>query len=365
MRIVVALALLLVATLAPAATAQEKGAPDAWVTLGPGTLVENDPRDVMTLNASSDAQARWMWDLNLTAPFTVIEFQGEDLGLARTRQLVPSLVVPEDRYPLFHQYPNERVWEADAPSQVFHVAGTPDDLVLRVGVPGPGRLQLVLEIDTIAPSFEVGAPRDVSTIGFYLETQTTELALADLQVREVGATEWIRNPTPEYHVLQRFPVQGLDADKDHEAQVVFEDWAGNTATSPVFHVRTLPAPVAEPIIIRPLEPAPNSTVPGDNVTIRAAVDASQPLRREDVRVFFDLKEVTEFEVHGADVTYRPGPLAADTHRVGIEVATADGASGRVTWFFTVGGKDAPIPSAAWIILGLLAAAGTMRASRRA
>lgn len=363
MRPALLLALVLVLA-APLASAQvPPTAADAWVTLTPGEAIENDPSGVLALNASEGE--RWIWDLNLSRSFTVIEFQGRGFGLERARQLVPILVVPEDRYPLFHLYPNDRVWEADAPSQVFHVTGDGDDLVLRVGIPGPQKVQLILEIDRIAPSYDVGAPQSITPIGFYLETQTTEMALGDLQVREAGAAEWIRNPTPEYHVLQKFPVQGLDANKDHEAQVVFEDWAGNKVTSPVFVVRTAAAPMVEPIVIRAREPAPNTTVSGEDVTVRATIESGVPLARGDVRLFFDLKEVTDFEVHGADVTYKPGPLAAEMHRVGIEAMNAEGGSGRVTWSFTVEGKDTPAPGAAWIILALLAAVGTMRASRRA
>lgn len=333
-------------------------APDAWVTLGPEEAVENDPDGILSLNRSETG--RWIWDLDLDDAFTVIEFQGKGLALERPRQLVPILVVPEDRFPLFRLYPNERVWEADAPSQVFHVTGTGDDLVLRVGIPGPGQKQLIVEVDTIAPSYDIGAPTNVTPIGFFVETQTTELALGDLQVRKVGASDWIRNPTPEYHVLQRFPIQGLTADSDHEAQVIFEDWAGNTVSSPVFTVRTAPAPSVEPIVIRALSPTPNSTVEGDNVTVRASLQSAVPLAREDVRLFFDLREVSDFEVHGADVTYRPGALNATTHVVSIEATNAEGGRGLLRWTFEVAGRDAPMPHLAWMALALLATAALAR-----
>lgn len=365
MRSVLVLALLLLLILPPAgAQSPPAAAPDAWVTLEEDAVLENDPREVLALNESSDA--RWTWNLTLDKPFTVIEFQARGLGLERIRQLVPHLLVAEDEYPLFYLYPNERVWEADSPSQLFFVTGSGDDLVLRVGVPGPGNRTLVLEIDTIPPDYDVGPAQDVTQIGFYLETQTTELALGDLQVREAGATEWIQNPTPEYHYLQRFPVQGLDADKDHEVQVVFEDWAGNTATSPIFIVRTPPAPFADPVVVRPVEPVPNATVAPSNVTVRATLESSSPVAREGVRLFFDLQEVTEFEVQGTDVRYtHPAVLEPGRHVVSIEATDASGGKGGARWTFEVEGKRAPLPSAAWLVLGLLALAQLLRASRRA
>ena len=365
MRSVLVLCLALASvTFLQGAGAQGATMPDAWVTLGPDTLLENDPAGILELLDSSDA--RWTWNLTLTKPFTVIEFQGRDLGLDRPRQLVPILDVPEDRYPLFHLYPNERVWEADAPAQVFHVTGDGDAPTLRIGVPGPANHTLVLEVDAVAPAFDLGEPQNVTHIGFYMETQTAELALADLQVRETGATEWVQNPTTEYHVLQRFPVQGLDADKEHEAQVVFEDWAGNVATSPTFRVRTLPAPAAALVVVRPVSPAPNSTLEsGESVVVRATMESAAEIPREGVRLFFDLKEITDFEAHGADLLYTPPSLASGLHRVNLEVTDAEGGFGRAAWSFTVGGSDTPFPAIAWIIGALLAVAGTRRASRRA
>lgn len=350
----VLLALLFLLAAAPEASAQQGGATDARIELAAGRdPTYSGPEGIVTfLNATPGE--RYAWHLNLTKNYTTLEIRSrEAFDLERPRQAIPHLHLdgrealcqdPKKRgacdYTLFEQFPNERIWDVDGPARVFHVNGTPRDFVLRLGVPGPVNATLVLERDVTPPGYTLGNVTAVTDISFYQETRTDELALADLQVREAGASEWVRNPTTVYHVLQRFPIQGLDADTDHEARVVFTDWAGNVATSPAYTVRTLPRVEGAKPVVTPLSPAPNSSIEAGPVTIRASVDTGGVgLAEGGLRLFFDLREVREnLSYEDGVLSYTPpATLAPGRHSVNVEATSAEGGTGTARWTFEVAG----------------------------
>lgn len=341
-------ALLALLFLAPLSFAQSTpDGIDATLTLAPGAA-PTIQAPAGLVRANETAEARWTFDLSLAREYTTFEVRAAGFGLDRARQLVPTLALPETDLPLFEEFPNERIWEVDAPARVFRTLGSGDDVILRLGIPGPTNVTLVLALDRIAPKGTIDDPTEISPIGWYQETHTDELALANLQVRAVGATEWIDNPTPVFHFRQRFPVQGLQADREHEARIIFTDWAQNNVTSPIYIVRTAAMPVAPQPIVRALSPAPNSTVlDGANVVIRASVRSNESnVTAEGVRVFFDLKEVTpEVAFDGLEVRYTPpAKLEPGLHRVAVEVRNLAGGEAQARWSFEVEApRKEPLP----------------------
>lgn len=342
--------LLLVALLlAPSALAETTQGVDATILLSPDAEpVVEGPAGLVRVSETTPGE-RYTFDLALVDNSTTFEVRMRGFDVERPRQMVPSLLVPEDVYPLFYPYPNERVWEAEGAARVFHVEGGPDDFVLRLGVEGPANRTLVLERDVTPPDFTLGEVRNVTHIGFYQETRTSELALANLHVRKPGAAEPVENPTPEYHVLQRFPIQGLDPETDYDVVVLFEDWAGNVATSETYRVRTIAAPVVPAPTIEVLEPLPNATIPPGTVAVRARiVPADAPVVQDGIRVFFDVREVTPLIVYdGTVVTYAPlGTLGEGSHRVAVEVTDTAGGHAVERWSFQVENparSEAPLP----------------------
>lgn len=361
MRRVLLLAALL---LAPTALAETMQGVDATITLAPDAepVVEGPP-GLVRVNETTPGE-RYTFDLALAENYTTFEIRMRGFDVERPRQMVPSLIVPDDVYPLFYEYPNERVWEADGPARVFHVSGDASDIVLRLGVEGPAPRTLVLERDVRPPSFTIGEVTNVTHIGFYQETRTDELALANLKIGKAGSEEKVENPTPAYHVRQRFPIQGLDPETDYDALVVFEDWAGNAATSETYRVRTAPAPVLPSPTIEVLEPLPNATIPPGALTVRARiVPADAPVVQDGIRVFFDVREVTPLIVYnGTVVTYSVlGTLGTGSHRVAVEVTDTAGGHAVERWSFHVGDpgrSEAPLP------LAVALAALTLAAMRR-
>lgn len=315
---------------------------------------------------------RYAFTLNLTANYTTFEVTaGPGLDLERPRQLVPALVIAADEawckpakgvcdYTLFEAFPNERIWDVDGPARVFFVDGTASSLRLRLGVPGPVNATLHLQRDVTPPTFTLRPFANVTPIGFYQETVTNELALADLQVRAEGETEWIPNPTTVYHFLQRFPVQGLDADTTHEYRILFWDWAGNEASTPTLTMRTAPEPIRPIPIVTPDAPSPNATVPAEGVLVRATFTSpDSPVAPEGIRLFFDLEEVSaRVGVGDGAVAYTPGPLEPGLHTVSVEITNEAGGKGTTRWTFEVKGARTPgLPVWAILAVGLLLAAG--------
>lgn len=358
--------LVLLASIAPLAAAQASGGIDATVRLDPRSEPTIDaPPGLVRLNDSTPG-ARYRFDLALTEDHTTLEVRANGLGLRSARQLFPSLEVNETTYPLFVDFPHERIWEVDGPANVAHVGGSGDAIVLRLGVAGPRNVTLRLEVDERAPGYTLGERQNMTHIGFYQETRTDEFALADLQVRRVGATDWIQNPTPEYHVYQRFPVQGLDASTEYETRFVFTDWAGNENVTPIVRFTTPAAPVGPVPVVTIVSPAPNASLPAGVVTIRATVESpASPVEREGIRFFFDLRETTEgVAFDGREVVFTPSALQPGLHRVSIEATNEAGGRGEARWSFTVvgpDGNDTPLPAA----LALLALVAAVTIRRRA
>ena len=369
-------ALLLLALLTmPLAAAQGEERIDVRVVIaGEGTPAVGG-EGARLLNATPGQSARLA--LNLTKNYTTFEVRVSGWDVQRARQVVPLLFLDPHEptcvakpgscdYTLFEQFPNERIWDVDGPARVFFTNGTAGEVVLRLGIPGPVNATLVVERDVTPPTFVVRPPQNLTHIGFYQETTTNELALADLQVRPAsGGGEWVRNPTPVYHFLQRFPVQGLHADSEYEARVVFTDWAENEATSAPYRVRTLPEPVRPIPVVTPLSPEPNATVARDGVVVRASYQSPEsPVLREGVRLFFDKQEVSEKAGHTeGEVAYTvPTPLAPGLHSVSVEVTNEAGGRGVARWTFQVEGREAG--AAPWAALAGLAIAAIVATRRR-
>lgn len=338
-RTLLAITILLAAL--PGAVAQQGGT-DMTIALAPGEAPRIEGIDAIVRVSNATPGERYELDLVLTKEYTTFEVRAHGFEIERPAQLVPSLVLPESEYPLFHQYVNERIWEAEAPTQLFWVGGTASDVVLRLGITGPRNVTLVLERDVTPPTFQLGNVTNVTHIGFYQETTTGELAYGDLQIRTVGASEWVVNPTPELHVRQRFPVQGLQPSTEHEARVVFTDWAGNNVTSDTFRVTTSAAPVLPTPLLTPVSPAPNALLNVSVVTIRARIESpDSPLVASTLTFFFDKRTVSSgVEYRDGEIVYTPAPLAPGKHSVGIEVLNEAGAKGETHWSFTVQDEQA-------------------------
>lgn len=228
---------------------------------------------------------------------------------------------------------------------------------------------LRLQRDVTPPAIAPGPVTDRTTISFLQEVRTDELSLVDLQRREVGTEGWVQNPTQVFHTLHRFPVQGLDADTEYEARLVARDWSGNEATSATYKVRTLPPPVVPIPDVVPISPLPNSTVGRAGIVVRASVDSpGSPVTLGDVRVFFDLQEVTpEARIEDGVLTYYAPAVAPGTYRVRVEATNALGGTGVEEWRFTVEGapkaSPTPAPGAAWAALAVVAGALVARRAR--
>lgn len=326
------------------------------------------------LDHSPGEEARFT--LNLTEEYTTFEARVEGWDVERARQVLPLLHLDRNEsacagrsgacdYTLFETFPHERIWDVDGPARVFFTTGTPDEVVLRLGVPGPVNATLVLRRDVTPPTFTLRPPQNVTHIGFYQETTTGELALADLQVRRVGADDWVQNPTPAYHYLQKFPVQGLRADAEHEARVVFTDWSGNNVTSQTYRVRTLPEPERPIPVVTPLDPPPNATVGREGVVVRARFASNEsPVPEGGVRLFFDKQEVTPaVGLSGDEVAYAvPEALDRGLHSVSVEVTNEAGGRGVARWTFEVGGRR--VDAAPWAALAALAATALLASRQR-
>lgn len=369
---------LLAVLVAPSALAQAQERIDVRIDVTRGAAtVTGEGAARLNLTPGED----YRFTLNLTKDYTTFEVRASGLDLERASQLVPHLYIAMgeaecDRvkgtcdFSLFEQFPNDDVWDVDAPARVYSVNGTPDAVVLRLGVPGPVNATLLLARDVAPPNWTLRPMQDLTTIGFYQESVTDELSRADLQVRARGATEWIQNPTPTFHYLQRFPVQGLTANRTFEWRVLFEDWAGNEAATPTFLVTTPPEPVRPIPLVTIVSPLANATVPAEGVIVKVAWDSPESsVPTDGVRLFFDKKEITEGIGRGEDEAayVPPTALAPGLHSVSVEVRNDAGGVGVAKWTFTVERAESPLPGLAASLLIAGAAAfvlNTRRARKR-
>lgn len=363
--------LLLMLSLVATPLAAAANGPDFVVELRPGQAPSyQGPQGLARLAESQEGQ-RYAWNLTLTQDYTVGEFRvrGGLFDVDRVQQVVPTLEdVPDNHYPLFERFPDDELWTAEGPAQVYRYNGTPQDFVLRLGFVGPGNQTLVLRRDVAPPTFTLGPVTNVTHLSFFQETRTDEMAIANLRIRPQGGGEadWVENPTPSYHVLQRFPIQGLDPESDYEARVVFTDWAGNRVESEPYRVRTAPKPVVPIPTVTPLEPAPNATLPNGTVVIRASVASEVSLQGGDIRFFLDKREVRDgLRFDGQVFTYQPpAPLEPGLHSAAVEVTNAAGGRGVARWTFEVAGAEREAPGPGLPLLAVALALG-LAAARRA
>lgn len=353
-------ALILVAILIafPPAFAQSTEHVDATITIAPGAdPVIEGPAGLVTFENATLGES-YRFNLTLPNEYTSFEFRVSGLDIERVKQLVPMLVVSEEEFPLFEPFPNKEIWDVDGTGNVFYAMGTPEDVVLRLGVAGPRNVTLALTRDVTPPTFEIGEVSNITHFSWYQETRTNELVLGDLQVRKVGADEWVVNPTPVFHFRQRFPIQGLVPDTEYEAHIIFTDWAGNIAESAIYHVTSAPAPRLPLPVVTPVLPVPNSTIETQFVTFRARVESPEsPLDASALSVFVDKRAITtDIRYENGELYYSPPePLSPGKHSFAVEVYNAAGGKGEAHWTFTVAGsQDTPFTLAP--LLAVLAAA---------
>lgn len=374
------LALLLVPALSLAQAPPSRKI-DLVVTLRPGEdPVTEGPSGILAYE-NATAGERVQWRLASPSEQVSIEIRIEGgFEIERAQQVVPLLLLDKGERtcrdaiqkggcddPLFVAFPHERIWEYDHPARIYHVNGTPERAILRLGINGPANGTLVLQRDVTPPVLTQGALGNVTHFSFYTETRTDEFAIVDLQVRKLGAQTWVENPTPSIHVWQKFPIQGLTPDTEYEYRFVATDWAGNDATSEIQRIRSAPAPVLPVPRLVAISPAPNSTIqPGAHVVLQASVESPEsPIDPTSLRVYFDKTSFAEgIGFDGANITYAPqNALSAGTYSVAIEASNLAGGKAVARWRFEVGGgtQATPGPAAPLVLLGL---AGVSLLARR-
>lgn len=363
--IVIATALAALATLATVAgPVHAQDDIDATITLrsdAPPTC--ECPLGAFT-NTEWDPDGRATWRIDLSRAYTVVdvEMPAGFFDTERAEQVVPLLYEPGRDYPLFGYFPRADIWNTQSHVRLFHYIETDDHVTLRLGIPGPTTANLSIERDVTPPTFTLGKTYGVTHFGFHQNTTTDEPAIGNLEWRRSGSNdEWVQNPTPEYHVKQKFPIQGMDPDTTYEVRATFTDWAGNSITSDPYQVRTKPAATGADVIVTPLSPTKGATVNATDVTIRAHLVAPDArIAEDDVRLFFDLEEIPfGFTFDGANLTYDvPWQLEPGTHVVGVEAISLAHGTGHARWTFQVAGatdetETAPAP-AALALLALVA-----------
>lgn len=362
MRVLV-LALLL---LVPTALALPSGM-DAHIGLSNDPVpTVADPLGFLTFVSAAPGES-YVFTVNSTLDYYTIEVGVTGaLNITHPKQLVPRLALdpnekgciakPDDcLYDIFEPFATERIWEVDSPARVYHVTGTNTDFVLRIGIIGPVNATLTLTRDVTPPEVTLKPIELLTYQSFFATTNTNELSIVDMQVRKQGATEWIQSPTPQFHVLQKFPIQGLAANSTYDVRILATDWADNVAQVPIFQIHTLPEPVRPKPTITILTPAPNSTVNATGVALLASVSSPEsPVPAYGVRVFFDKKEVSQAAAYLAgQVSYTPGTLAPGHHSASIEITNEAGGKAVQAWSFEVEGAPKGVPG--WGLLGVVAA----------
>lgn len=337
---------LLVVLLAPLASASS----DVVVTITEDAPPDAEGEPWLVLE---DARVgdRYEWRLETDAEQALLELRVASgvFDVERLRQVVPHLHLDPTEpacgrapgacdYTLFEPVSGTDLRELTGGARVANHSVENGTMVIRLSLPGPANGTLVLERDVTPPSLEVKDRENLTHGRFYQETRTTELAIVDLQVRERNATEWIQSPTPVYHFLQKFSIQGLDGDTAYEQRFVVTDWAGNSFASNPVGFRTPAAPVGPPVVVVPLSPEPNATLPaGGEILVSARIESNASAVVQDgVRVYFDLSELTEGWTYDAGVvTVRRTDVEPGLHVVRVEARNADGGSGSARWTFTV------------------------------
>lgn len=297
------------------------------------------PAGWFVLDAHTEGE-HYAWDMDLIERFVVgdIRFPDGLFDVDRDHQVVPSVDVAVDHYPLFHKFPRDDVWNANAPAQVYRFIEDGDDTILRLGFKGPVQGTFELTRDVTPPTYSLGPVERLAHNGYYQETTTGELTRADLRIRPAEGGRELENPTPVFAYLQKFPVKGLDPETEYEAWVVFEDWAGNNVTSETYTVTTPPRPRAPVPTITPLAPLPDATGVDPTVTIEVAIEAPSAGSVDDLRLFLDLRPIESgWTFTNGVLRYTPpAPLEEGPHRVSVEVDDVHGNRYHEQWSFRVG-----------------------------
>lgn len=333
-----------------------------------GSLIVDDPATILEL-VNATPRENYAWNLTTTKVYTVIEIQSHGgFDIQSARQLVPQLFVAGTQYPLFEPVYRTEVWDVDSPARISNSTGQDGEFTLRLGIPGPVNATLLLERDITPPGATLGPIQNLTFIGFYAEATVNELAVADLQIREAGKTEWVNNPTTVYHFLHYFPVQGLDAERTYEYRLIVNDWAGNTRTLDTQTLQTPVPPVLDKPRINALSPEPNSTIDGNVANVSARIEPTNgSLQRGGLRVFLDKRNVQDgWTLEGDQFNFTTPPLEAGLHTIAITARQEGGGETEAFWSFRVASRDAPAPGVVGIVvlLGLLAAPSKVIMARR-
>lgn len=337
--------------LAPGAAAQAP-APDFRVTLAFDAPPQYEgPADLARL-VEADAGERFAWNVTLTKEYTLAEFVIEGaFDVERAKQIVPTLRVAHEDYDLFFEVGRD-VSDIDGVPRygLYNVTSDGARHTLRLGIPGPREgfpsgpydATLALTRDVQAPTVAPGPIQNLTHRDFYVEATTSELATVDLVVCCSPRGDEVHNPTPVLHVLHKFPIQGLDAERDYTLTYVATDWAGNQASLAPQTLRTPAKPIVPVPIVSPRAPPPASVV-ASAPTIEATIDARATMDGGSIRLFLDKREIaSDLDFDGAVLRYAPpSPLAAGLHSASVEVVNAVGGSARAAWTFEIG----PVPAA--------------------
>lgn len=355
------LALLMLSLAALPLAAAQAPAPDVVVTLRPGDArVADGEAAIVTATAENVSLT-----LHLTKPWTIVEVRHDGyFDVERARQVVPMLWVPHEDFPLFSDIPRA-VHDIDGVPRygLYNLTFDGATAILHLGLPGPREggpnasfdALLSLTRDVTPPRITPGPVTDIEWRGFYQEARTDELTLMDLAVCCDARGEPIHNPTQVYHVLHKFPIQGLDAEKRYDLDLSAEDWAQNVAHAPAYAVTTPARPIVPKPLVTPLTPAPDARVAeGDRVVISARIESPNvSLAENGIRFFLDKKPVNEnLRYENGTFTY-VARLDAGIHSANVEAVNAEGGMGYASWTFRVGGDVPALPAGAIVALALL------------
>lgn len=370
----VTLTLAALATVALAAVAPSAGAADATVDVHPNATPTEaqDPNGTLEL-ANWTAGTSYTWNLTTTSNYTTVDLRIHDgFNVTRGKQLVPLVNGSH-----FVELRGSGPGSVDRPATVFNLSqgGAEGDVswTYHLGIPGPQDGTLTLHRDVEPPGYKLGDPYDVRHYGFTVETETSEVAMATLHIEPPGTSD--EEPqsyqTPRPGPTQRFPAQGLEPDTTYTWWVVFEDWSGNTATSPELTVTTAEEPNPPKPKVTPVKPVPNSTVEPRNVVVEGRWESPEsPVVPGGIRLFVDKVPIPNDNITILEDRFRyvvPDPLPTRNVSVGAEVPNQAGGTGIARWSFQVqeasspAGRSTPLGPA--LALAGLAVAGL--AGRRA
>lgn len=331
---------------------------------GSVTFLAGDAPLIATVDARPDESAEWSLAIDSEAARGRIVFRGF-WNVSSPRQALPR--IDAHHLGLFYSSDPADIVNASAEDDFVNVSGSETEPVFLFSIRS-GERRLTFEKDLEPPSFVVGPVQELTPISFLIRTETNEPALANLEVRPLGATEAVPYPTPEPAFRQTFPVIALRENTTYEYWFTFWDFSGNEARSEAFRVSTPPKPFVAPPTLVSHFPLNGSVLGAPPHAITAVVESPNgAIPSHGVRLFFDLKEVTEnITFDGVNVTYPlPAPPEAGFHRAGLEVRDDAGGFLSFRWSFTVAAaKRAPGLEAAALVLLFPALAATESARRR-